>query len=134
MSKLFLIILLVAVVLVGWACKPGDSDKFITVEVDGFQHTLENSGDDCVLVDVRTQSEYDEGHLKGAILIDVKDSVGFMNKAKEVLPIGKNIMVYCRSGRRSAKAAGMLAAEGYLVFNLKGGYKAWTEAGKETEK
>ena len=76
----------------------------------------------------------EERHLKGALLIDVKDSVGFLNKAKEVLPKDKNIMVYCRSGRRSAKAAGMLAAEGYLVYNLKGGYIAWTGAGKEIEK
>ena len=38
------------------------------------------------------------------------------------------------AGCEAAMAAGKLAAEGYFVFNLEGGYKAWTEAGKETEK
>jgi carboxyl-terminal processing protease len=87
-----------------------------------------------VLVDVRTPAEYKEGHLKGAINIDVKDSLTFMNKAKEMLPKDKTVMVYCRSGRRSADAAGKLAAEGYFVFNLEGGIVAWKEAGKETVK
>ena len=133
MSKLFLIILLAAVVLVGWACKPGDSDKFITIDVDGFQHTLENSGDDCVLVDVRTQSEYDEGHLKGAILIDVKDST-FLSKAKETLSQERPVAVYCRSGRRSASAASQLVKAGFEVINLKGGILAWQAEEREVVK
>lgn len=122
-----------ATVTLGYAQSSND-DAFITIEVDGFHHTLENSGDDCVLVDVRTPAEYKEGHLKGAINIDVKDSVNFMKNALAQLPKDKTVMVYCRSGRRSANAAGMLAAEGYVVFNLEGGILAWKEAGKEIEK
>lgn len=133
MKKLFLTLMLAASMNMGWA-QSGSNDAFMTIEVDGFHHTLENSGDDCVLVDVRTPEEFKEGHLKGAINIDVKDSINFMKKAIEQLPKNKTVMVYCRSGRRSAMAAGKLAAEGYFVFNLEGGYKAWTEAGKETEK
>ena len=133
MKKLFVMMMLAAAVTVGCA-QSGNNDAFVTIEVDGFHHTLENSGDDCVLVDVRTPAEFKEGHLKGAINIDVKDSINFMKKALEVLPKEKTVMVYCRSGHRSAMAAGKLAAKGYMVFNLEGGYKAWTEAGKETEK
>ena len=120
MKKLFLTMLLSAAFTMGWA--QNANDAFMTIEVDGFHHTLENSGDDCVLVDVRT------------INIDVKDSLTFMNKAKEMLPKDKTVMVYCRTGRRSADAAGKLAAEGYFVFNLEGGIVAWKEAGKETVK
>lgn len=133
MKKLFVMMMLAAAVTVGCA-QSGDNDAFMTIEVDGFHHTLENSGDDCVLLDVRTPEEFKEGHLKGAINIDVKDEANFMKKALEVLPKNKTVMVYCRSGRRSANAAGKLAAEGYFVFNLEGGIIAWKEAGKETVK
>lgn len=133
MKKLFLMMALSVMVMTGYA-QSGNNDAFMTIEVDGFHHTLENSGDDCVLVDVRTPAEYKEGHLKGAINIDVKDSINFKKNALAQLPKDKTVMVYCLRGIRSAKAAGMLAAEGYFVFNLEGGYEAWTQAGKETVK
>ena len=125
--------MLIAATTMGCA-QSGSNDAFMTIEVDGFHHTLENSGDDCVLLDVRTPAEYKEGHLKGAINIDVKDSVSFKKKALEQLPKDKTVMVYCRSGKRSATAAGILATEGYFVFNLEGGILAWKEAGKEIVK
>ena len=133
MKKLFVMMMLAAAVSMGCA-QNGNNDAFVTIEVDGFHHTLENSGDDCVLLDVRTPAEFKEGHLKGAINIDVKDEANFMKKALEVLPKEKTVMVYCRSGRRSANAADKLAAEGYMVFNLDGGITAWKEAGKEIVK
>ena len=132
MKKLFLMMMLMTAVWMGWAQDAND-DTFVTIEVDGFQHTLENSGDDCILVDVRTPAEYQEAHLKGAINIDVKDST-FKENALKQLPKEKTIMVYCRTGHRSAMAARMLTAEGYMVFNLEGGITAWKEAGKETVK
>ena len=49
-------------------------------------------------------------------------------QAKEALPTDKAIAVYCRSGRRSANAAGKLADVGYKCVNLKGGIIAWKEA------
>lgn len=124
--------MLMSAASMGWAQNVND-DTFVTIEVDGFQHTLENSGDDCILVDVRTPAEYQEAHLKGAINIDVKDST-FKENALKQLPKEKTIMVYCRTGHRSTMAARMLTAEGYMVFNLEGGITAWKEAGKETVK
>jgi rhodanese-related sulfurtransferase len=56
-----------------------------------------------------------------------------MEKAKATLPLDKKIAIYCRSGRRSANAAGRLAAEGYQCVNLKGGILAWKEAGKAVQ-
>ena len=53
-----------------------------------------------------------------------------MDKAKVTLPIEKKIAVYCRSGRRSANAAGKLADIGYKCVNLKGGIISWKDAGK----
>ena len=79
---------------------------------------------DVQIVDVRTAEEYAEGHIDGAVNIDVKES-SFMAQAKAQLDKSKMVAVYCRSGRRSAMAAGMLAAEGYKATNLKGGILEW---------
>ena len=68
-----------------------------------------------------------KGHIKGAILIDQFQS-DFVEQAQAKLPIDKTIAIYCRSGRRSANAAGKLADVGYKCMNLKGGIIAWKEA------
>lgn len=83
---------------------------------------------DVRLIDVRTPDEYAEGHLFGAENIDVKDSL-FAERIKDVE--GK-VAVYCRGGRRSAKAAEILAEQGCTVFDLDGGILAWQKAGKPT--
>ena len=100
--------------------------NYENTHVDGFAELIADSS--VVILDVRTAAEYAEGHIKGAILIDQGQS-DFVEKAKETLPIDKKIAVYCRSGRRSANAAGKLADVGYKCVNLKGGIITWKEAG-----
>ena len=105
----------------------GGERQYVNTDVQGFAELI---ADTCVVVlDVRTAAEFAEGHIQGAILIDQGQS-DFVEKAKAALPIDKKIAIYCRSGRRSANAAGRLAAEGYQCVNLKGGIIAWKEAGK----
>ena len=82
---------------------------------------------DVVVLDVRTADEFKEGHLDGAVNIDYKQS-NFVEQAVARLPKEWTIAVYCRSGRRSAGAAELLAKEGYRVVNMKGGIIAWQEA------
>ena len=101
--------------------------NFENVDVQGFSELTEDPS--AVLLDVRTASEFAEGHILGAVNIDQGQS-DFIEKAKAALPTDKKIAIYCRSGRRSASAAGKLAAEGYQCVNLKGGIIAWKEAGK----
>ncbi|MGI6231853.1 MAG: rhodanese-like domain-containing protein, partial [Prevotella sp.] len=67
--------------------------------------------DSVQLVDVRTEEEYKAGHLNNAILMNVKDS-SYFNKALKTLTPKKTVAVYCRSGRRSAHAASILAEKG----------------------
>jgi len=81
-----------------------------------------------ILLDVRTAKEFEEGHIKNAINIDIRQD-DFMEKAKLVLPAAKTIAVYCRSGKRSANASQKLTAEGFQVVNLLGGILAWKGAG-----
>lgn len=101
--------------------------NFENTDVQGFSELVADSN--VVVLDVRTVAEYTEGHIEGAILIDQGQS-DFVEKAKATLPIEKKIAVYCRSGRRSANAAGKLADIGYKCVNLKGGIIAWKDAGK----
>lgn len=94
-------------------------------DVNGFVELIANP--DVVILDVRTASEYAEGHIEGAINIDYKQN-DFVEKSKAALPKDRTIALYCRSGRRSAGAADLLAKEGYKLVNLKGGIVAWQEA------
>lgn len=86
------------------------------------------------LLDVRTREEWNEGHLKGAKLVTVSEE-GFAAKAKAVLDPGKPVVVYCRSGVRSAAAAKLLREAGFIaVFDMAGGITAWKEQGKPVVK
>jgi rhodanese-related sulfurtransferase len=115
---------LLAVLGLTSACGQGN---FENTDVQGFAELIADSG--VVILDVRTAAEFAEGHIQGAILIDQGQS-DFVEKAKSALPIDKKIAIYCRSGRRSANAAGKLADIGYKCVNLKGGIIAWKDAGK----
>ena len=82
-----------------------------------------DSGKPYILVDVRTDSEYKENHIQGAVLIPDYSIAG---NAESALP-DKNevILVYCRSGGRSANAAKILIDLGYTnVFDF-GGILSW---------
>lgn len=115
---------LLAVLGLTTACGQGN---FENTDVQGFAELIADSS--VVILDVRTASEFAEGHIPGAILIDQGQS-DFVEKAKAALPTDKTIAIYCRSGRRSANAAGKLGDIGYKCVNLKGGIIAWKEAGK----
>ena len=82
-----------------------------------------DSGEDIVILDVREQDEFDAGHIPDAILIPYTE---IENKAEEMLPDkDKQILVYCRSGRRSKIAAESLAALGYSNIKEFGGIIDW---------
>lgn len=79
-----------------------------------------------VLVDVRTPEEFNAGHIPGAENIDWFSPE--FNAAFKDFKKRQKIYVYCRSGKRSAKAAARLDSLGFKrVVNLLGGYKAFKE-------
>ena len=82
-----------------------------------------DSGEAYTLVDVRTQSEYDTGHINGAVLIPV-DEIG-ARAASELPDKNALIMVYCRSGVRSSQAATTLVGLGYTNVQDIGGISTW---------
>ena len=83
-----------------------------------------DSGDPVTVVDVRTESEFNSGHIKNAILIPV-DTIG--GTRPEQLPdLDAEILVYCRSGIRSRSAAQKLIQLGYTNVYDFGGIMSWT--------
>ena len=99
--------------------------NYENADVKGFSNLIESPN--VVVLDVRTINEFKEGHIERSVNIDQAQD-DFIQKVKAAVSVDKPIAVYCRSGRRSASAAGRLAAEGYRCVNLKGGILAWEKA------
>jgi rhodanese-related sulfurtransferase len=77
------------------------------------------------LIDVRTDVEFEAGHIPGARhvpLADIQREAGGLNREKPVV-------LYCRSGNRSGPAADAFAASGWDAHSIEGGLIAWDEAG-----
>ncbi len=75
-----------------------------------------------VLLDVRTNNEYAQGHIPGAVHIPLSEIGEKVKKLKK----DKDIVVFCASGNRSIWAIKRLMGMGFKnLYNLKGGYRAW---------
>ena len=120
-NKKFLIMLLACAFPFVCGCSGGGSsyDKISGAEAKA----LMDSESGYVIIDARTQSEYDEGHIPGAILIPEYE---IADRAESELPDKEQlILVYCRSGRRSKIAAEELAKLGYTNVKEFGGIIDW---------
>ena len=106
------------------ACSSNEKHGFKSVAVQEFANIIADTTT-VILVDVRTAEEYGSGHIENALNIDVKQD-DFEKNAINMLPKDKTIAVYCRSGRRSKKAAEILSQNGYNVIELDSGYTGWT--------
>lgn len=81
--------------------------------------------ENAVIVDVRTEDEFNRGMIPGAKNIDIYKGQGFIYEVEE-LDKNKNYYVYCQAGMRSAKACGIMNELGFATtFNLVGGMSEW---------
>ena len=125
MRKIFKIISAVLCNLLGCTAQ---QQNFESLDAEAFEKAISDTS--VVRLDVRSIDEYASGHIAKAINIDVmKDD--FTTKATSLLPKDKTIALYCRSGRRSKKAAGILVENGYKVIELNSGISGWINAQKE---
>lgn len=86
--------------------------------------------DDVVVLDVREQWEYDEGHIPGVVHIPMNDVPARLSE----IPTDDTVIVSCRSGNRSSQITGYLRDQGYTnVHNLDGGILGWQSAGLPVE-
>ena len=86
-------------------------------------YEMMQSGDDLTIVDVRTEEEYAEGHIEGAIVIP-NETIG-TEEIEELSDKDATLLIYCRSGRRSAQAAQKLVDLGYTNVYDFGGIVDW---------
>ena len=106
------------------ACTSSDSIKTVSAPV--FSNAVSHPA--VQVVDVRDATEYAEGHIEGSVNLNV-NSADFVEKANTALRKSEPVYVYCRSGKRSLKAAELLAKEGYMVINLDNGILGWEKDG-----
>ena len=79
----------------------------------------------AVVLDVRSEEEWNEGIIPGAITIDIRQGQAFVDAVK-ALDSTKNFYVYCRSGARSGQACSLLDQMGFEnAYNLEGGILNW---------
>ena len=122
-NKRFLIALLTFTLPFGCVgCLDGGSATYD--QISGAQaKALMDSESGYIIIDARTQEEYDQGHIPGAIMIPEYEIV---DRAEKELPDKDQlILVYCRSGRRSKIAAEELVKLGYTNVKEFGGIIDW---------
>lgn len=115
-----------------WACAGKQKVEYKNLTSAQFEELIKSPN--VQLVDVRTLAEHMEGHIPGSLNINVKDEEGFPAAVDDLLDKGREVAVYCRSGRRSRTAADLLVKKGFKVYNLDKGILNWIEEGREIEK
>ena len=120
-----LIFLLLAVMMLTACGQNTENDQgavYMNITAEEAKQIMD-SEESYIILDVRTQEEYDEGHIPGAVVISHEE---IAEKAEEVLTDKDQlILVYCRSGRRSKIAAEALVELGYTNIKEFGGIIDW---------
>ena len=121
-----LILLLLAVMLLTACGQDKENNQgavYVNITAEEAKQIMDTE-EGYVILDVRTQEEYDQGHIPGAIVISHEE---IAEKADEVLTDKDQlILVYCRSGRRSKIAAEALVELGYTNIKEFGGIIDWS--------
>jgi rhodanese-related sulfurtransferase len=121
----FMILTLVSA-LSGCVAQPPEKAQYIDTSVQQAKEMIDKG--DVFILDVRTQEEYNAGHIRNSTLIPVQD----LSKRLNEVPRDRDILVYCRTGGRSTAASEILANNGFArIYNMKGGITDWTKAGYE---
>ena len=119
-----MLILAVVMLLSGCALTNSSPSASYTQITQEEAKEMMKKDDGHIIIDVRRQDEYDEGHIPGAVLIS---NESITDKQPEELPeLDQIILVYCRSGRRSKEASQKLADIGYTHVYEFGGINTWT--------
>ena len=122
--KKLIVVLLAAMLLTACGQDKENNWEAVYVNITAEEaKQIMDSEEGYIILDVRTQEEYDQGHISGAILIPDTE---IESKAEKVLTDKDQlILVYCRSGRRSKLAAEALVELGYTNIREFGGIIDW---------
>ena len=120
-----LIFILLAALLLTACTQEKDNDReaiYMNITAQEAKEIMDTQ-EGYIILDVREQDEFDQGHIPGAILIPYTQ---IDRKAEDMLPdLDQLILVYCRSGRRSKIAAEALVELGYTNIKEFGGILDW---------
>ena len=139
LTKILLVAALSCMLFAG--CKAADTEKEagVTMEKAAYQQIsmeeameLMKTEENYIILDVRSQEEYDEKHIPGAVLVP-NETIGTKD-IPELPDKDQMILVYCRSGNRSKQAAEKLAALGYTNIIEFGGINDWPGEVETSEK
>ena len=124
MKRVMRTLLLAALLLTacGQAKENDQEAVYVNITAEEAKQIMD-SEEGYVILDVRTQEEYDEGHIPGAILIPNTEIEA--RAEEEITDKDQLILVYCRSGRRSKLAADALMELGYTNIKEFGGIIDW---------
>ena len=127
MSKSLFILMLSILGFMGCTAQNGSS-------IDSKEaYGLIKADSNIAILDVRTAKEFADGHVAGAVNIDVNQT-DFAQKIDE-LDRSKTYIVYCRLGIRSRKAVGIMSAKGFKnLYNVSDGFAGWSKNGLPFEK
>ena len=95
-------------------------------EID-VEELARRHADGATVIDVRQQDEYDAGHVPGARLLPLDE----LPERLDEVPGDGPVLLICKTGGRSLKAAEYLAARGVDAVNVAGGTKGWIAAGED---
>lgn len=113
----YLFVLLLVVILA--ACGSGN-EGYRNVDAKQAKQLIDDNK--VTVIDVRTQEEFQEGHIPNAILIPVQELEGKLKELQKEEPY----LIVCRSGNRSAQASEILGNNGFKkIYNMMGGMNTW---------
>jgi rhodanese-related sulfurtransferase len=97
------------------------SSSYQNISVSEAEKLIENG--DVIVIDVRTQDEYNENHIPGSKLIPLQ----VIEDMSDELDKNSKYIIVCRSGNRSQQASDILAQKGFKnILNMSGGMNEWT--------
>lgn len=112
------------------AAESADAPLDLPVDIDVQTVSEIKDRDDVVVIDVREQWEYDEGHIPGVVHLPMDDVPGRLDE----IPTDQTVVLTCRSGNRSNQVTKYLQENGFdNVHNMQGGIVAWQNAGFDVE-
>lgn len=114
--------ILFSVLMMLTACGAADSDAYQKISQEKAKEMMDTQ--EVLILDVREQDEYDSGHIPGAVLLPV-GTIDEESAAAVIPEKDTTVLVYCRSGNRSKRAAKALAELGYTGIYEFGGINTW---------
>lgn len=121
-TAIWILLILILLTACGQNEKNDQEAEYVNITAEEAKQIMDDT-EGYLILDVRTQEEYDEGHIPGAVVIPHTEVEA--RAEGELLDKEQVILVYCRSGRRSKLAAQSLADLGYTNVKEFGGIIDW---------